>query len=131
MGGRSRLPGGLPRLLSDHNTVEGRHYRRAYVALETEYGPFRTDVVRFSAGRVALLEVSLTASSRALDAARRQRAIGKGRRPSERQLERLARRVGLDDGSYQAALDRLREMATRTDRTPTIAELAAKRRAQA
>jgi hypothetical protein len=34
------------------------------------------------------------------------------RRPSERQLERLARRVGLDDGSYQAALDRLREMAT-------------------
>lgn len=111
MGGRSRLPGGLPRLLADHNTVEGRHYRRAYGALETEYGPFRTDVVRFAAGRVALLEVTLTASSRALDAARRQRATGKGRRPSERQLERLARRVGLDDGSYQGALDRLREMA--------------------
>jgi uncharacterized protein HemY len=102
------------------------------MALETEFGPFDTDVVRFAAGGVALLEVSLTASSRALDAARRQRATGKGRRPSERQLERLARRVGLDDGSYQAALDRMREMTSRSDRTPpTIAELAQRQAASA
>jgi hypothetical protein len=111
MGKRRALSGGQPRMLSDHRSPEGAQYRSAFEALKAEHGPFHTATLRFAAGRVALLEVSLTASSRALDAARRQRAIGKGRRPSERQLERLARRVGLDDGSYQAALDRLREMA--------------------
>jgi hypothetical protein len=113
MGGKRRLPGGLPRLLSNHNTPEGRQLRRAFRALELECGPLHSELLRFQAGRVALLEVNLTASSRALDAARRQRMGGKGRRPSERRIERLARRVGLDDGSYQAALDRLRELAGR------------------
>jgi hypothetical protein len=122
MGNRRSLSGGLPRLLAEHRSPEGAQYRRAYQALEAEHGPFRTATLRFAAGRVALLEVSLTASSRALDAARRQRTSGKGRRPSERQLERLARRVGLDDGSYQAALDRLREMAGQQKKTPSIAE---------
>ena len=111
MGKGRRLLGALPRLLASHRSPEGAQYRRAYKALEAEHGPFASEILRFAAGRVALAEVNLTASSRALDAARRQRAGGKGRRPSERWLERLARRVGLDDGTYQAALDRLRELA--------------------
>ena len=69
MGGRRRLYGGLPRLLNNHNTVEGRHYRRAYRALEAAWGPFASELLRFQAGRVALIEVNLTAASRALDAA--------------------------------------------------------------
>src|SRR5262245_23154936 len=129
MGGRRRLPGGLPRLLSDHNTLEGRHYRRAYQGLEAEYGPFTSVVVRFQAGRAALLAVNLTAASRALDPARRQRTTGQGRRPSERRIGRLARRVGLEDGSYQAALDRLRELTAAARRPVSLAEVIAARKA--
>src|SRR5262249_45370951 len=124
-----RLPGGLPRLLANHNTLEGRQLRRAYHALESECGPFTSDTLRFQAGRVALLEVNLTASSRALDAARRARATGKGRRPSERRIERLARRVGLDDGSYQAALDKLRELSAARRKPVSLAEELARRKA--
>ena len=78
---------------------------------------------------MALLEVNLTAASRALEAARRQRTTGKGRRPSERRIERLARRVRLEDGSYQAALDRLRELTAAARRPLSLADVIAARKA--
>ena len=119
-------------MLACHRSPDGAQYRRAYEALEREHGPFTSEIVRFAAGRVALLQVNLTASARALDAARRARERGKGRRPSERRIERLARRVGLDDGSYQAALDRLRELVAKNGHGQDIAsQLARLQREQA
>ena len=108
--GGSWLRGGLPRVLANHNTVDGRLLRRSFQSLERTFGPFTSEFIRFQAARVALLEVSLRASSRALDAARRHRSRGKGRRPSVATVEKLSRRVGLDDASYQTALDKFRSL---------------------
>jgi len=54
--------------------------------------------------------VNLDAASRALEAVRRARENGKGRRPGSRDLERAARREGLADGGYSQALDKLRTL---------------------
>jgi hypothetical protein len=51
------------------------------------------------------------AAQRALEAARRERERGKGRRPGAREIERLSRRVGLEDNSYAQALAALRDLA--------------------
>src|SRR5262249_22569134 len=48
---------------------------------------------------------------RFVGAARRERERGKGRRPGAREIERLSRRVGLEDGSYGQALAALRDLA--------------------
>jgi hypothetical protein len=116
------LKGGAPRLLGNHGGQEGKAYRRHFDALEAEIGPF-TPLQRFEAGRVAAAAVELIAATRTLNAARRDRRLGKGRRPNLQAIERLARRAGLADGSYAAALERLREMAreSRGKRRPTSA----------
>lgn len=113
MGGRRRLKANAPRLLGQHDGRDGRVYRRAYDALESEFGPFRSQLQRNEAGRVAATWLNLQVSTQALAAARRTRERGKGRRPSAQAFERLARRQGLSDGSYAAALDRLRELVGR------------------
>jgi hypothetical protein len=110
MGQRRRLKGGAPRLLGNHGGAEGAAYRRAYDALEEEYGPFSA-LGRLEAGRVAVAYVQLQATTRALVAEQQKRRRGKGRRPNAQQIERLARRQGLADNSYAQALARLQAMA--------------------
>ncbi len=112
MGGRRPLKGGAPRLLGRHDGLEGWAYRRAFDAMAEEF-TLSTPLLQFEAGRVAALRVQLEAATRALMAAQRARRIGRGRRPNVQQLERLARRQGLADGSYSQALDKLRELAGR------------------
>lgn len=129
MGGRRSLKAGAPRLLGLHDGRDGRAFRRAYAALEVALGPFPPGLLRLEAGRVAVAWANLEAATRALAAARRARERGKGRRPSVRELERLARRQGLADQTYSQALDKLRELAIGQTRQPRSgAELLALRR---
>lgn len=118
MSGRRPLKGGAPRLLSNHGGLEGKDYRRAYDVLAAELGPF-TPLQRMEAGRVAAAWLQLQAATRALTTAQRERRTGKGRRPSARDLERLARRQGLADSTYAQALARLQEQCTSTRKAPT------------
>lgn len=125
MGGRGRLGaniGGMPRLLGNHRGPRGRAYRRTFEALAAEYGPFSA-LGRLEAGRVAVAWVNLVAASESLEAARRAREEGRGRRPSPRAIERLARRQGLADQSYAQALAALRELVAARREPASIADL--------
>lgn len=131
MAGRRPLKAGAHRLLGNHGGARGRAFRRAFDALAEEFD-LATKLARLEASRVSAAWANLEASTQALEAARAARETGTGRRPSTRDVERLARRQGLDDSSYAAALTRLETVAKRRSATPsTIAELAAARRAQA
>ena len=114
MPGRSPLKGRAPRLLDHHGGMEGRAYRKAYDGLEAMFGPFRHDFIRFEAGCTAVARLQLERSTRELVMAQRKRRVGRGRKPNERQIERLARRQGLADGTYAAAVKRLEELMQRT-----------------
>jgi len=78
-------------------------------------------LARLEASRVAAAWTNFEAATRALDAIRRVRASGRGRRPSARDVERAARRQGLADQSYSQALDRLRALAAQRQQ-PSLAE---------
>jgi hypothetical protein len=69
--------------------------------------------------RTASRWVVLVAAERALADTRRARLEGKGRRPSQREVDRLAKRAALEDASYQAALDKLRELVTLNGHAPS------------
>jgi hypothetical protein len=118
MMGRRRLRSGDVRVYPDHRCADAVRRRELLKALEVEFGPF-TPFARLEATRVVSCRMNLEASERALLEARELRASGKGRRPSPQRIERLARRQGLDDGSYSAALDKLRELCSAKRRTPS------------
>ncbi len=132
-GGRKPLARGAPRLLGYHGGTDGHLYAAAFAALAEQYGPFTLRLVRMEAGRTAAAWVRFVLAQRALTAARRERERGKGRRPSAQALERLSRRVGLEDASYAQALEKLRALAQRNgDGKPTSgAELLARREPRA
>ena len=126
MAGRRLLKNGAPRLLDNHAGREGRDYYRAYTALEQMFGPFLNEFIRNEAGRCALAWVQLQRASRELVAMQRKRRTGRGRKPNERQIERMARRQGLSDGSYQSAVRRWEELVARQPRSSSndvLAEL--------
>ena len=110
MAGRRPLVGGAVRLLGNHSGREGWAFRRCYDALVERYGAFETKLLRLEASRTAAAWVNLEVATRELSAARRRRTKERGRRPGARDVERLARRQGLADGSYQLALGRLEAM---------------------
>ena len=88
-------------------------FRRAYKALETELGPFGSELERLDAARTAVAWVNLEVATRELMEARRHsRRLPKGTtRP--RHMEKLSKRQALNDGSYTTALDRLRATVER------------------
>jgi hypothetical protein len=102
----------MPRLLGRHDGAAGHVYRREWAALREAYD-LNPPLARLLAGRVCVAAVNLSASTAALVDARRALARESGRRPSGRDLERLARRQGLAEGSYHQALDRLRALVER------------------
>jgi hypothetical protein len=114
MSRRTPLQDGSPRILDNHNSVEGRIYRQGYRLLAQDLGPFETPLLRAEAGRVAVHFVNLQVATRAIMAARRERRVGRGRRPSARDLERLSRRQALADASYGQALEKLRALVQAT-----------------
>jgi hypothetical protein len=87
-------------------------------------------LARLEAGRVAVAWTNLEAATESLEAARRARETGKGRRPSPRTIEGLARRQGLADTSYAAALDKLRELVGAQRKPATIADLVTRQQQQ-
>jgi hypothetical protein len=110
MGGPRRLQANAPRLLGHHGGHGGRVYRREWLALQAAHD-LSQQLVRLLAGRVCVTAVNLDASTRALVTARRARERESGRRPSVRDVERLARRQGIDTDAYAAALARLQAIA--------------------
>ncbi len=103
---RRRLVGGIPRLLPDHRTRAARVYREHLAMLAQQY-TIDTEFKLDAAGRVALARVLRDAAVKALLEAQHQRATGRGRKPSAREVERLAKRQGLQAADYERALDRL------------------------
>jgi hypothetical protein len=122
MGGRGRIKGGFTRMLGRHDGWEGRAFGRARDDLMAAF-TLDTGVLRFEASRVAMLRVQLEAANRALVEAQRKRRKGKGRRPNARRIEQLSRRLGLADGSYAQAFERLKEMAEAQKRPPSPADV--------
>jgi hypothetical protein len=97
--------------LGRHDGREGRSYQRCYEALATAFN-LSTPLLRLEAGRVAALRVQLEIATANVMEAQRMRRTGTGRRPNVREVERLSRRAGLLDGSYERALQRLEEMVS-------------------
>jgi hypothetical protein len=116
MGGKSPLKIGAPRVFGNHLSRDGRRYSRAYADLEAAFGPFTSSHVKFEAARVAVLRLQWEHWTEELAAAQGKRRTGRGRRPNERQVERLARRQGLADQSYGTAIGRFEDLMKRTNR---------------
>jgi hypothetical protein len=127
MGGRSRLAGGLPRVFPDHRAALARAYRQEFEALGATLALDGDPLLQREVARVAFLAIRAQESARRWAVAVERRRVGRGRRPSSRAVERAARRAALDDASYAAAVDRLRDQAGNghSRRVPTPAELLA------
>jgi hypothetical protein len=93
-------------MLGHHGGADGKAFRRCFDALTEQYGPL-TALARLEASRAAAAWVRLMAATRALEAARRARPRRTKDRLTPREMERLSRRVGLEDGSYAQAVARL------------------------
>jgi hypothetical protein len=129
MGGRRRLRAGAPRLLGRHDGARGRAYRRAYSALEAEFD-LTSPLAKLEAGRVSLNWCHLQTATESLEAARRAREEGRGRRPSPRTIERLARRQGLANADFSQALAALRELVGTQCPPASIADLVTRRQGE-
>jgi hypothetical protein len=120
MAGKKQLVRGAVRILGNHHGKEGKIFRVAFDALVERYGEFGTQLLRLEASRVAALWVHLAIATRELSVARGRRTKERGRRPGARDVERLSRRAGLADSSYQLGLNRLEEMVG-TAKKPDLA----------
>jgi hypothetical protein len=110
--GKKPLARGAVRVLGYHGGATGRLFRVAFDALAETFS-LTTPFLKLEASRAAAAWVRWVAAQRALAAAQRERAHGKGRRPGAREIERLARRAGLEDTSYSAAVARLEQLAAK------------------
>lgn len=112
MGGRSRLASGFRPWLADHRRADGWQFRRYLRAAEEIVGPLNGSVrLRVEVERYAVAGVTYQQAARAWAEAVAQRETGRGRRPSSRQVERAARRLGLADITLKDATARLEELA--------------------
>lgn len=109
MSARHRLKGDLPRVLGRHDGAQGRAYRRFYVALSREHGPFPKDSLRaYQAAQVAVSWLEFVAATEAVTEARRKRDTDLGRRPSAQQIDRLEHRLAVASRAFAEALDALK-----------------------
>jgi hypothetical protein len=130
MGGRRRLRGEIPRRYRDHRSENAVQYRREYLLLAEELGPFALPYQREEAADVADLKVRALDAGSAWEAARTARRRGKGRRPSDREIARLRKTAALDRASAAAAHDKLRALAATHRRPASIADLVARHQAK-
>jgi hypothetical protein len=111
------LRDGVPRILGNHHGRLGRSYRKAYLALAERFGPLPDQVAKMECSRAAAAWVEYEASLQALTAARIKLNGAKGRYAkswSPQAVQRLSKRVGLNDSTYSAAVRRLEELTART-----------------
>jgi len=115
MGGRRRLALGFRSWLPDHRSSDGKVYRRALQAGLELLGqvPNGSDLLRFEVEAYAKAVLLHTQATEHWADLLYRRRSGKGRRPSERRVERAARRVGLASISVKEATARLEELARR------------------
>ncbi len=121
------LLNGAPRLLGNHRGRTGKRYHACYTALAERYGPFSDQVLRMEAGRCAAAWVEYMASTQQLAEARAKLQAARGRHAGSwnaQAIQRLSKRVGLNDATYSAALRRLEELTAHT-RSPDLAQQAA------
>lgn len=111
--------------MRDHRTRFGKLLRRDYDQLVTSLGLDGDRLLLREASRVAMLGLRAREASRVWVEVVEKRRTGRGRRPSPQAVERAARRAALDDETYTAALDRLRELAGERRTRPTLAEVLA------
>jgi hypothetical protein len=105
MSPRGGLQDGMLRLYPDHRRGVGREYRRFYMALAQEHGPFKPgSLAAFQATQVAALWVSFVAATSALEEARLKRETDRGRRPSARMIDRLEHRQQVANRAFSDAL---------------------------
>jgi hypothetical protein len=105
------LKDGAPRLLGHHGGAEGVAYQRHYQAIKQAFGPFESDLLRYEAGRLAVARMQFERATAELTTFQKKRRTGKGRRPNERLIERLARRQGLADQTLSTTLARFEALA--------------------
>src|SRR5262245_46593914 len=104
MGGRRRLVGGYPVWLVDHSNAEGYVARRDLKAGEQIVGkPNGPEHLRIEIRRYAIAGVAYEAAARQHAELIAKRENGTGRRPSLRDVERAARRLGLADMTFREA----------------------------
>lgn len=117
MGGRRRLKGGYSVWLSDHSTPEGFMARQYLRAGEEIVGqPNGSERLRLEIRKYAITGMAFETAARTHAELIDQRQRGKGRRPSLRQVERAARRLGLADMTLREATARLEALAARPGR---------------
>jgi hypothetical protein len=119
-------------MLGHHGGRKGRWYAEHYQDLAHRFGPFDS-MLRNYAGSLAALWVAWREATEAAVQGQRLRQIGKGRRPSAAQIERLKRRQGLAWISYDGGLKRFGELVSRNgDGKPLdLAALLARQRVDA
>jgi hypothetical protein len=99
----------MPRVYRDHRTGIGAAYRRVYVAIAREHGPFDPGSLwALQAAQAASLWLSFVAATESLTEARERRASDRGRRPSPRQIDRLEHRQQVASRAFAEALDALK-----------------------
>src|SRR5262245_60922038 len=109
------------RIFPDHRDADAVAHRRYLGHLARSFD-LATPLLRHEASRVALLKVIAQGAAKAFfaaDAAAREPRKPHRKspeRPSEAEVERLARRQGLADQSYQRALDMLRSLCAEHQR---------------
>ena len=123
MGGRRLLAGGYRVWLPDHRSQDGVMFRRYLRAAQEIVGPPGTSqLLRIEIQRYATAAVVRDQAARRWAEAVERREHGKGRRPSERQVERAARRLGLCEVTLSNVTARLEELAaTRRGASPVEA----------
>jgi hypothetical protein len=132
MGGRRRLAGGFTPWLPDHRGQDGRAFRRYVSAALELVGPLNgSERTRAEVRRYAIAGVAYDPAAMAWGAAVAARERGRGRRPSARQVERAARRLGLAEQTLTAASARLEALAEENAQGQDLARANAALRLQA
>jgi hypothetical protein len=102
--------------LPDHRGEDGRvfnRYSRAGLELAGVTAVNGSERLRVELQQYAVAGVVYERAARAWAELVTRRETGRGRRPSERQVERAARRLGLADQTLHAGAARLEELAAR------------------
>jgi hypothetical protein len=99
-------------MLGDLRRSEPKRCIREVGALEQRFGPFDAVALR-QAVHTAIMAFRVEKTTAALRRHEEARQRGKGRRPSLAIIERLQRRQGLSQQTYEASLVRLEALATK------------------
>jgi hypothetical protein len=96
-------------MLDSHAGWQGRLYGRTWAGLLEAYQGAMTETVRDAVAEAAYRRVRWEHVKKDLEGAERQRALGRGRRPSESKIARYRRAEGREHAKYRVARVAARE----------------------